>query len=180
MKKVNLKKIITAEKKFLDIDIIYNRQIERLNGGFISISTFDEIKKERENLLHEYRKLEYILQKIIDKQEGNRISVRKLKVKDIIYSLKKVEEWLKERKLTKKNFIGTQINIDVNAQNFPHAYEMKAKSNPQSTLFTVELTKNGWVLLNVFRADCLSERFNIKNLNEETKKELIKSALNLY
>ena len=49
--------------------------------------------------------------------------------------------------IPKVKMIGIVANVDYHSQNFPNAY----KYTPESTHFTMEYTKSGWVLLDVSR-----------------------------
>lgn len=74
--------------------------------------------------------------------------------------------------INKKDMIGIKADIDCNAQRFAKSY----KGNPESTQFTVERTRSGWVITDIRRERCKSpnKRFNV-TLTDRAKQALIES-----
>lgn len=73
---------------------------------------------------------------------------------------------------TKKHWENMRVVINPHAENFPHAY----KYTPYGTVCTIFRTKGKWNLVYVERDYVNGEKnFKVKNMSEETKKEIIES-----
>lgn len=83
------------------------------------------------------------IKKEIDKAEG-RASARTILAEDMIKACNYVE---KKLGINKVDLVGVEINVDLNAQNFPRAY----KYTPESTHFSAIYKKSGWYLMSVYR-----------------------------
>lgn len=91
------------------------------------------------------------LEALIKEAEG-RATARTITVDDVVDALAEAEEHL-DRLSTKKDMIGTTVRVDVNAQRFPRAYNY----TPESTHFEAEVTKSGWRVTKVYRAECTTK-----------------------
>lgn len=83
------------------------------------------------------------------KEAEGRATVRTLSVNKLFRTLKSVDEYLKGFS-SMKDAIGTEIEVDVNAQSFPSAY----KYIPESTVFNAIRTASGWKVVNIYRDNC--------------------------
>lgn len=73
---------------------------------------------------------------------------------------------------TKKHWEDMRVVLNPHAENFPNAY----KYTPYGTVCTICRSKGKWILSNVRRDYVNNEkRFVVRNLSEETKKEIIES-----
>ena len=93
-----------------------------------------------------------------------RVSMRKLSLSDIQDALDRVSDRLFEVS-TKKDAIGTTVEVDVNYQHFPNCY----KGIPESTHFTAAYRKDGWKVEAVFRARCWTSSLAVIKYTEATK-----------
>lgn len=163
MKKINVSKLITlrnSEQSALDTLKYFNRS--NLSNTKI-IETETQLRKIREQFAVESEKLS----QAIAEAEGNRVSVRKIDVKDIVDDLIEINEYFG---ITKKSMKGTTVLVDHNAQTFPTAY----KGTPESTHFRAEFTTN-WFITSVIRERCIPKKFHVK-LSETAKEEYLRNA----
>jgi len=110
------------------------------------------------------------------KEAEGRASVRCITADRVI---KAVDRITKHLDIPKKRMIGITAVVDVNAQDFPSAYRYM----PESTQFTAEYTKSGWVMTSVCRDRTHSERHAVSLiLTEEAKVAVLENAsrMNTY
>ena len=110
------------------------------------------------------------IEKALDEVQG-RCKARLSTYEDILSELKAVDEQF-SKVCTKKAFEGTEVLIDVNAQDFPNAYKFSA----QSTQFRAVYLKGKWRLAYIGRDFCRSyaQRWEV-SLSETAKQCILKS-----
>ncbi len=96
-----------------------------------------------------------------------RSKTRTVEAKDIKAAASRIENALG---IPKKHMTGIKAEVDINAQDFPHAY----KYSPESTVFDLERTATGWVVTDI-RRDKPHARFKeiYLTLTDEAKNALI-------
>ncbi len=99
------------------------------------------------------------------KEAEGKARERKLHYYDIFSYLEKVEQKLS---ITKKAMEGTEVVINVNAQDFPKAY----KWIPESTFFDAIFLRGTWRITRIYRDKCGNVPGLIK-LSETAKKAII-------
>lgn len=125
-----------------------------------------ELEKARAELDNEQEKLNAI----IADYEG-RASARLLTAEAVAKTLIEIDNKLATF-TTRGAAIGTTIKVDVNATRLPSSYRFPASS----TQFKAKLTRAGWVITDIFRADCLAPcnryviTFTPKTLDEMAEK----------
>ena len=95
---------------------------------------------------------------IVAVQKGAR--TRMVGADDVYRAVKEIERRLRDR-LYKKDWAGLSFIVDPNAQKFASRYN----GIPESTIFVLQRSPNGWNLENVYRHRTLSYEFIPRNLD---------------
>ena len=165
MKKINVSKLIDLRNsENVALNVIKNWSDSQ---SLFAQKRFDEAKTILAEVREQFAVESEKLVQVIAEAEGNRVSVRKIDVKDIIDDLIEINEYFG---ITKKSMKGTTVLVDHNAQTFPTAY----KGTPESTHFRAEFTTN-WFVTSIRRERCIPKKFHIK-LSETAKEEYLKNA----
>lgn len=150
MKDINIKKALKSY-----------REVERLCKMISSqedyIQKYDYNKPYNEKLLADYRQrlrdqnaeLEALLIPIdsaIKDQEG-RASARTITAKAVLRYITEVEDKLM---IAKAAMDGIEVDVDINAQDFPSAY----KWTPESTHIKALYKRDHWVITYIYRSQC--------------------------
>lgn len=111
---------------------------------------------------------------MLDKVQ-EKCTVRCISISHIENALGAVDDRLKNIS-TKKDAIGTNVNVDWNAQIFPRAYNY----TPYSTVFSATLTSKGWRIDSVEREKTRPHHRIIIHFTEETLKHLAEHFDTIY
>lgn len=104
------------------------------------------------------------------KTAEGRASARTITADCILRSVQKITSRLS---IPKKAMVGITATIDINAQDFPNAY----KYTPESTIITVEYTRSGWTLTDIYRDRTRrASRAVVMFLPEQAKEAILASA----
>ena len=109
-----------------------------------------------------------ILQMMDDAQ--GRATARTIDLDDILTAARRIENALN---VPKKYLEGIVYSVDMNAQDFPHAY----KYVPESTHFTLTYKNGTWRVSDIVRAQCRTHGhiFVCESMSAETEQAIIKS-----
>jgi hypothetical protein len=109
------------------------------------------------------------IQQMIDDAQG-RATARVIDINDILNATVKIEAVLN---VPKKYLEGIVYSVDMNAQDFPHAY----KYVPESTHFTLTYKNGTWRVSDIIRAQCRTygHAFVCENMSAETEQAIIRS-----
>ena len=85
------------------------------------------------------------------KEAQKRSKVRNITIEDMTEALERITDRLLILS-TKKDAIGTKVQIDINNQSFPAAY--RRAGTPESTHFEAIYKATGWKVLRIYRSAC--------------------------
>ena len=107
------------------------------------------------------------LKQMIDEGNG-RATSRTIDLDDILTATKSIETTLN---VSKKYMEGVIYSVDVNAQDFAHAYKYQA----DSTHFTLTYKNGTWRVSDIVRAKCrpYGERFVCLSMSGETEEAIV-------
>ena len=102
-----------------------------------------------------------------------RARVRTIKVRDVLYSLARMEKGLD---VPKRCLEGLKVRIDCNAQDYANAYN----GTPFSTQFEAEY-KNGWKITAIERCEAKrngrKHKYDILTISDEAKEKIIENVI---
>ena len=106
-----------------------------------------------------------------------RCSARIITAENVINAVMEAEKRLRELS-TAADAIGTRVEIDIHAQNFPKAYTNKYI--PESTYFSARREKSAWIIESIGRGRCSRSGNRISfSFTEETKKHMWELVRNI-
>ena len=109
------------------------------------------------------------IQQMIDDAQG-KATARTISLDDFLAAARRIENALT---VPKKYLEGLVYSVDINAQDFAHAY----KYTPESTQFTVTYKNGTWRVSDIVRAQCRTygHIFVCESMSAETEQAIIKS-----
>lgn len=142
------------------------KELDRAQQCNAPATRIQELKKQGASMRDEVNKRIQVLKDAIRAAEGQ-AKVRCVSYLDVIDTANHIERKLN---ILKKDLVGCGFTCDVHAQTFPSAYRFA----PQSTQFTAQYTRAGWVITDIYRAKTRSRNNGISIwLTDQAKREII-------
>ena len=109
------------------------------------------------------------IQQMMDDAQG-KATARTIDLDDILTAARRIENALT---VPKKYLEGLVYSVDINAQDFAHAY----KYTPESTHFTLTYKNGTWRVSDIVRAQCRTygHTFVCESMSADTEQAIIRS-----